>query len=123
MGNMATQWMTKKKRTWQLTPVSSTLTRWTSRRRRKPATARFPALNWANLRTKPLKAPASEQVGMPTLEEQEKHRQFEEQRKKHYEMRDVKNLLGHPEDIEEEDEESIPPGMPSLPNRGVNGTR
>ncbi|ETN44509.1 uncharacterized protein HMPREF1541_10179 [Cyphellophora europaea CBS 101466] len=68
-------------------------------------------------------APASEQVGMPTLEEQEKHRQFEEQRKKHYEMRDVKNLLGHPEDIEEEDEESIPPGMPSLPNRGVNGTR
>lgn len=35
-----------------------------------------------------------EQVGMPTREEQEKHRQFEEQRKKHYEMRDVKGLLG-----------------------------
>jgi protein phosphatase inhibitor 2 len=35
-----------------------------------------------------------EQVGMPTHEEQEKHRQFEEQRKKHYEMRDVKSLLG-----------------------------
>lgn len=35
-----------------------------------------------------------EQVGMPTREEQEKHRQFEAQRKRHYEMRDVKGLLG-----------------------------
>ena len=35
-----------------------------------------------------------EQVGMPTREEQEKHQQFEEQRRKHYEMRDVKGLLG-----------------------------
>ena len=36
----------------------------------------------------------SEQVGLPTREEQEKHRHFEEQRKKHYEMRDVKGMLG-----------------------------
>ena len=35
-----------------------------------------------------------EQVGMPNNEEQEKHRQFEAQRKKHYEMRDIKGLLG-----------------------------
>lgn len=37
---------------------------------------------------------ALEQVGMPTREEQEKHRVFEEQRKKHYEMSSVKGLLG-----------------------------
>jgi protein phosphatase inhibitor 2 len=33
-------------------------------------------------------------VGMPTPEDQEKHRHFEEQRKRHYEMKDVKGLLG-----------------------------
>jgi protein phosphatase inhibitor 2 len=33
-------------------------------------------------------------VGMPSREELEKHRQFEEHRKKHYEMRDIKGLLG-----------------------------
>lgn len=32
--------------------------------------------------------------GMPTREEEEKHRIFEEQRKKHYEMKNVKNMLG-----------------------------
>jgi protein phosphatase inhibitor 2 len=37
---------------------------------------------------------AMSQVGMPTPEDQEKHRHFEEQRKKHYEMKDVKGLLG-----------------------------
>lgn len=36
----------------------------------------------------------AEQVGMPTREEQEKHRIFEAQRRRHYEMRDVKDLLG-----------------------------
>lgn len=45
-----------------------------------------------------------------TQEEKEKHRKFEELRKKHYEMRNVKDLLGHPED-EDEDEE-----MPNRPN-------
>lgn len=39
-------------------------------------------------------ADQEEQVGMPTREEMEKHRQFEERRKRHYEMKDVKNLLG-----------------------------
>lgn len=33
-------------------------------------------------------------VGMPTREELEKHKKFEEHRKKHYEMRDIKSLLG-----------------------------
>ena len=35
-----------------------------------------------------------EQVGMPTREEMEKHRQFEERRKKHYEMKDIRGMLG-----------------------------
>lgn len=39
-------------------------------------------------------AEQEEQVGMPTREEMEKHRQFEERRKRHYEMKEVKNLLG-----------------------------
>ena len=33
--------------------------------------------------------------GMPTPEDQEKHHAFEEQRKKHYEMRNVKDMLGY----------------------------
>jgi protein phosphatase inhibitor 2 len=36
----------------------------------------------------------SEQVGMPTREDQEKHRQFEERRKRHYEMKNMKGVLG-----------------------------
>ena len=34
------------------------------------------------------------QVGMPTKEELEKHRKFEQMRKKHYEMKDIKGMLG-----------------------------
>jgi protein phosphatase inhibitor 2 len=34
------------------------------------------------------------QVGMPTKEEMEKHRKFEEMRRKHYEMKAIKGLLG-----------------------------
>ncbi|KAF2845277.1 hypothetical protein T440DRAFT_545272 [Plenodomus tracheiphilus IPT5] len=45
-----------------------------------------------------------------TQEEREKHRKFEELRKKHYEMRNVKDLLGHPEDADEDEE------MPLRPN-------
>lgn len=37
-----------------------------------------------------------------TREEREKHRKFEEMRKKHYEMRNVKDLLGHPDDLEDD---------------------
>ena len=33
-------------------------------------------------------------VGLPSKEALEKHRKFEERRKKHYEMKDVKGLLG-----------------------------
>ena len=33
-------------------------------------------------------------VGMPTIEALEKHRQFEEMRKKHYEMKDIRGHLG-----------------------------
>lgn len=49
-----------------------------------------------------------------TPEEREKHRKFEEMRKKHYEMKNVKNLLGHPQDADEDDEE----GLPALPGSG-----
>ncbi|KAH7071118.1 hypothetical protein BKA63DRAFT_67290 [Paraphoma chrysanthemicola] len=50
-----------------------------------------------------------------TQEEREKHRKFEEMRKKHYEMRNVKDLLGHPEDADEEDDQEGSK-VPSLPN-------
>jgi protein phosphatase inhibitor 2 len=46
-------------------------------------------------------------VGL-SAEEREKHRKFEEMRKKHYEMKNVANLLGHPEVLDvdaDEDEE------------------
>jgi len=36
-----------------------------------------------------------DRVAGPTMEEREKHRAFEEARKKHYEMKDVKGLLGY----------------------------
>ncbi|KAK2060635.1 hypothetical protein LY76DRAFT_404151 [Colletotrichum caudatum] len=54
-------------------------------------------------------------------EEREKHRRFEELRKKHYEMKDVAHLLGHPEELlededEDEDEDATrPPAVPALP--------
>lgn len=55
-------------------------------------------------------------VGL-SKEEKEKHRKFEEMRKKHYEMKDVASLLAHPEDEierelaeEEEDEGGVPNG-------------
>ncbi|KAL2261784.1 hypothetical protein VTK26DRAFT_3364 [Humicola hyalothermophila] len=81
------------------------------------------------------------QVGL-SAEEREKHRRFEEMRKKHYEMRNVAALLGHPEKLEEEEEEeeeedddedendnegrgggasSNPPPVPPLPG-WVNGS-
>jgi protein phosphatase inhibitor 2 len=55
-------------------------------------------------------------------EEQEKHHKFEEMRKKHYEMHNVAQLLGHPgmipdEDEDEDDEEEVEvPPVPPLPN-------
>jgi protein phosphatase inhibitor 2 len=43
-------------------------------------------------------------LGM-TAEEREKHRRFEELRKKHYEMSEAVGLLGHPEVVDEEMED------------------
>lgn len=50
-----------------------------------------------------------------TPEEREKHKKFEELRKKHYEMKNVKDLLGHPEMIDEDEEEQAAQ-VPPLPN-------
>jgi protein phosphatase inhibitor 2 len=63
-------------------------------------------------------------VGL-SAEEREKHRRFEEMRKRHYEMKDVASLLGHPEELEEDDDDeeggARPPAVPPLPGR-VNGS-
>ena len=48
-------------------------------------------------------------------EERQKHKRFEDMRKKHYEMKNVAYLLGHPEaipDDDDEEEEEVPP-LPS----------
>ncbi|KAI9829688.1 MAG: hypothetical protein M1819_006059 [Sarea resinae] len=58
-------------------------------------------------------------LGM-SAEDREKHRKFEEMRKKHYEMKGVKPLLGHPEELEALDEDEEVPDVPALPNGGVN---
>ncbi|EAW14737.1 PP1-complex regulatory subunit GLC8 [Aspergillus clavatus NRRL 1] len=66
-------------------------------------------------------------------EAKEKHRQFEQMRKRHYEMRNIKELLAHPEELDEmeeddDDGEGInnvgsvnPPPMPRVPERFANG--
>ncbi|KAI9850876.1 MAG: hypothetical protein M1830_006947 [Pleopsidium flavum] len=55
-------------------------------------------------------------------EEREKHRKFEEMRKRHYEMKDVKGLLGHSEELDEMDEdEDSPDGPPQIPVTVGNG--
>ncbi|KAK3937458.1 protein phosphatase inhibitor 2 [Diplogelasinospora grovesii] len=70
-------------------------------------------------------------VGL-TAEEREKHRRFEELRKKHYEMKNVAALLGHPEELEDDDEDvdddddgTSGPAVPPLPSHnrseGPNG--
>lgn len=62
-----------------------------------------------------------ELVGL-SPEEQEKHRRFEEMRKKHYEMKDVAHLLGHPDVLpDDDDDDDVPPPMPPLPNRSNGG--
>jgi len=70
-----------------------------------------------------------------SAEEREKHRRFEQMRKKHYEMKSVAKLLGHPEELdalagdgEDEDEgdeengSAVPP-VPPVPriDRDTNG--
>ncbi|GAB1193076.1 hypothetical protein APSETT444_002279 [Aspergillus pseudonomiae] len=65
-------------------------------------------------------------------EAQEKHRQFEQQRKRHYEMRNIKELLAHSVDLEEMDEDedegasknsapAVPPPMPQIPREFLRG--
>lgn len=79
---------------------------------------------------------------MTPEEAKERHRQFEKQRKKHYEMKNIKELLAygsplsfdvgfdanlssHPEELdemdEEEDETGPPPPVPQIPQRFTNG--
>ena len=89
---------------------------------------------------------------MTPAEYEEKHREFEERRKKHYEMKDVKNLLAygfhspdtirkrtdpfpssHPEHLDEIDEDEgesdndskpkQPPAVPKIPERFLNGKK
>ncbi|CAI6306396.1 unnamed protein product [Periconia digitata] len=56
-----------------------------------------------------------EQFAHMTPEEQEKHRKFEDLRKKHYEMKNVKDLLGHPE-MDDDDDDEQSGRVPPLPN-------
>ncbi|KAH6611468.1 glc8 [Trichoderma cornu-damae] len=78
---------------------------------------------------------AEEEIVGLSPEEREKHRKFEEMRKKHYEMKDVAHILGHPEAMPEDDdddedddeddddvEENGVPPMPPLPANLVNGS-
>lgn len=61
---------------------------------------------------------ADEETAGMSPEEREKHRKFEQLRKKHYEMKNVAQLLGHPEDMDEDDDEGdsgVPP-LPRVPN-------
>lgn len=64
-------------------------------------------------------------VGL-SAEEREKHRRFEQARKRHYEMKDVAQLLGNPDalpDDEDDDGEAAEaPPVPPLP-KSLNGTK
>ena len=61
---------------------------------------------------------AEEELAGMSPEEREKHRKFEQLRKRHYEMKNVAQLLGHPnalpEDEDDEDDGTVPP-MPQVP--------
>lgn len=63
-------------------------------------------------------ASAEEPMVGVSKEEREKHERFEEMRKKHYEMKNVAELLAHPEDEDDDDdsEREIPP-VPPLPGK------
>lgn len=50
-----------------------------------------------------------------TAEEREKHRRFEEMRKKHYEMKNVAKFLGHPEELEDPEDDDEAGGVPPVP--------
>ena len=68
-------------------------------------------------------------VGL-SAEEREKHRRFEEARKRHYEMKNVAALLGNPETLpddeeDDDDEGDGPRGVPPVPPlpAGLNGSK
>lgn len=64
---------------------------------------------------------ADDELAGMSPEEREKHRKFEQLRKKHYEMRNVAQLLGHPEDLPEDEDDEMDDGVPPLP-RVPNGS-
>ncbi|KAI0396776.1 hypothetical protein F5Y17DRAFT_58819 [Xylariaceae sp. FL0594] len=64
----------------------------------------------------PLHDADNDYLGM-TPEEREKHRKFEELRKKHYEMKNVAKFLGHPEELEDLDDDTEQ--LPDVPT--ING--
>ncbi|KAJ5958435.1 Protein phosphatase inhibitor 2 (IPP-2) [Penicillium vulpinum] len=70
-------------------------------------------------------APAHDPL-LTTEEARAKHAHFEQQRKRHYEMRNIKELLAHPEDLDEEMEDNDgsepgpPSSMPHMPERFRN---
>ncbi|KAJ8125084.1 hypothetical protein O1611_g8555 [Lasiodiplodia mahajangana] len=57
-----------------------------------------------------------------TPEDREKHRKFEELRKRHYEMKGVARFLGHPEDLDDMDDNDDPPEMPTINGAKVDAT-
>ncbi|KAI0017170.1 hypothetical protein F4780DRAFT_796782 [Xylariomycetidae sp. FL0641] len=61
----------------------------------------------------PLHDAENEFLGM-TPEEREKHRKFEQLRKKHYEMKDVAKFLGHPESLDDLDDDEPAPPVPTI---------
>ncbi|KOS17218.1 Uncharacterized protein ESCO_005930 [Escovopsis weberi] len=76
-----------------------------------------------HLEQQAISTPSAEEVGVGlSAEEMEKHHKFEEMRKKHYEMKGVAHILGHPESIpdDEEDEDEEMPPVPPVPR--INGS-
>ncbi|KAI9838164.1 MAG: hypothetical protein M1837_002626 [Sclerophora amabilis] len=61
-----------------------------------------------------------EGTSLESREEREKHKKFEEMRKKHYEMKEVKGLLGHPEELDAIDEDDdVSSSVPPLPQSSI----
>ncbi|OAA74227.1 Protein phosphatase inhibitor 2 (IPP-2) [Cordyceps fumosorosea ARSEF 2679] len=87
------------------------------------ASPRAPSEKSVHLEEDTVASSAEDALVGASPEEVEKHHKFEELRKKHYEMRDVAQLLGNPEmlpddeddDDEDEGENAVPP-VPRIPN-------
>ncbi|KAK5993893.1 hypothetical protein PT974_07330 [Cladobotryum mycophilum] len=89
------------------------------------SSARSPGEKTVHLEQEAIATPSAEDplVGL-SPEEIEKHHKFEEMRKKHYEMKNVADLLAHPEALadeeDEDDEDDEAPPVPPLPQ--ANGS-